>query len=68
MPAGTPPAIVDRLNKECSAILTSAETQKLFLKQGAEVDYKDRRSLETVYCGRDSKFGPVIKEVGLTAQ
>ena len=37
-PAGTPRPIIDRLNKEISAILSSAETQKVFGDQGAEVD------------------------------
>jgi len=68
VPAGTPPSIVGRLNKECSAILTSAETQKLFLNQGAEADYQGPEEFGKYIAAETSKFGPVIKQLGLTAQ
>jgi tripartite-type tricarboxylate transporter receptor subunit TctC len=68
LPAGTPPSIVDRLNKECSAILTSAEIQKLFLTQGAEADYLGPEKFGKFIAAETAKFTPVIKQLGLTAQ
>jgi len=40
-PAGTPAAIVDRLNKELKAILASDDVKKRLLGQGVDVDYMD---------------------------
>jgi len=68
VPAGTPPSIVDRLNKECSAILTSAETQKLFLTQGAEADYLGPAEFGKFIAAETTKFTPVIKQLALTPQ
>ncbi len=38
-PAGTPAPIVGRLNNELKTLLTSAEVKKLFMNEGADVDY-----------------------------
>ena len=35
-PAGTPQAVVDRLNTEINKIVLSAEMKEFFLKEGAE--------------------------------
>jgi tripartite-type tricarboxylate transporter receptor subunit TctC len=43
-PAGTPAPIVERLNKEIKAILSSDEVKKRFLNAGMEADYLRRSS------------------------
>ena len=51
-PAGTPAPILERLNKEIRAILSSAEVQKL---------YRDRGT-EACYLGGATEFGPFIEQ------
>jgi tripartite-type tricarboxylate transporter receptor subunit TctC len=67
-PAGTPPSIVDRLHKELSAILGSAETQKLFLDQGAEIDKLGPAEFGPYIAAETVKWGRVIKEGNIKAE
>jgi tripartite-type tricarboxylate transporter receptor subunit TctC len=67
-PAGTPPSIVDRLYKEISAILSSPETQKLFLDQGAEVDKMTPAEFGPYIVAETAKWGKVIKEANIKAE
>lgn len=67
-PAGTPPAIVDRLHKEVSVILTAAETQKRFLDEGAEVVHMSPTEFGAWIGAETAKWGRVVKEAGLRAE
>lgn len=67
-PAGTPPAIVDRLHKELSVILTSAETQKQFTTQGAEVDEVGPAEFGRYIASETAKWARVVKEAGIKAE
>ena len=64
-PAGTPQAIVDRLNKEIKEILSSAEVQKLFLKEGAEVDYMGPAELKSYIDSEITKWTRVVKAANI---
>jgi tripartite-type tricarboxylate transporter receptor subunit TctC len=67
-PAGTPAAIVDKLNKEITAAMQSADVQAQLAKQGAETttmtpaEFSDFMEKELV------KWGRVVKEGGIKAQ
>ena len=50
-PAGTPAPIVSRLDKEIKALLTLPDVQKMFMNEGAEVDYLG-----------SAEFGPFISD------
>jgi tripartite-type tricarboxylate transporter receptor subunit TctC len=67
-PAGTPRPIVDRLYKEISAILSSAETQKVFGDQGAEVDKMTPAEFAPYIVAETAKWGKVIKEANIKAE
>ncbi|HEY2918951.1 MAG TPA: tripartite tricarboxylate transporter substrate binding protein [Candidatus Binatia bacterium] len=67
-PAGTPGSIVDRLHKELSVILGSAETQKLFLDQGAEIDKLGPAEFGPYIVAETAKWGKVIKEGNIKAE
>jgi tripartite-type tricarboxylate transporter receptor subunit TctC len=67
-PAGTPGSIVDRLHKELSVILSSAETQKLFLDQGAEIDKLGPAEFGPYITAETTKWGRVIKEGNIKAE
>lgn len=64
-PAGTPQAIIDRLNKELTVILSSAEVKKLFLNEGAEVDYMGPAELSSYSASEITKWTKVVKEANI---
>src|SRR3990167_1848273 len=67
-PAGTPRPIIDRLYKEISAILSSAETQKVFGDQGAEVDKLGPAEFGPYIAAETAKWGKVIREANIKAE
>ena len=67
-PAGTPRPIIDRLNKEISAILSSPETQKVFGDQGAEVDKLGPAEFGPYIVAETAKWGKIIKEANIKAE
>ncbi len=67
-PAGTPPAIVERLHKELSGILASAETQKRFLDEGAEVVHMSPAEFGAFIAAETTKWTRVVKEAGIKAE
>jgi tripartite-type tricarboxylate transporter receptor subunit TctC len=64
-PAGTPPVIVERLHRELSAILGSAETQKRFLDEGAEVVRMSPAEFGAFIGAETAKWTRVIKEADI---
>ena len=67
-PAGTPAPIVDRLDKELSAIVLSPEVQKLFLKEGAEIDYLGPAKFGPYIAGEIPKWTKVVKEANIKVE
>ncbi|MDI6809552.1 MAG: tripartite tricarboxylate transporter substrate binding protein [Candidatus Eisenbacteria bacterium] len=67
-PAGTPQAIVDRLHKDLTVILTSAETQKQFLVQGAEVAQMGQAEFGRFITAETVKWARVVKEADIKAE
>jgi tripartite-type tricarboxylate transporter receptor subunit TctC len=67
-PTGTPPAIVERLHKELSVILASAEMQKRFLDEGAEVVPMSPAEFGSFIAAETAKWTRVVKEAGIRAE
>jgi tripartite-type tricarboxylate transporter receptor subunit TctC len=67
-PAGTPQAIVERLNKELSVILTSAETKKRFLDEGAEVDAMGPDEFGKFIAAELHKWAKVVKDANIKGE
>jgi tripartite-type tricarboxylate transporter receptor subunit TctC len=67
-PAGTPRPIIDRLYKDISAILSSAETHKVFGEQGAEVDKLAPAEFGPYIAAETAKWGKVIREANIKAE
>ncbi len=67
-PAGTPQTIVDKLNKEISAILDSPEFQKQLTDQGAEPMRMGPAEFGAFMEKELVKWGRVVKEGGIKAQ
>ncbi|MGH8666105.1 MAG: Bug family tripartite tricarboxylate transporter substrate binding protein [Burkholderiales bacterium] len=68
LPAGTSPAIVDRLDKEFAAILALDEVKKQFIKMGAETEYLSKRALSSYIDAETRKWSKVAKQAGIQAQ
>jgi tripartite-type tricarboxylate transporter receptor subunit TctC len=65
-PAGLPAPIVDRLNKELKAILTSAEVKQLLLKRGMEeVDYMGPTEFGLFIEGEINKWSSIVKKANI---
>jgi len=67
-PAGTAPAIVERLHAELSAILTSAETKRRFEAEGAEAVPMSPDEFGRFIQAETAKWARVVKEAGIRAE
>ncbi len=61
-PAGTPAAIINRLNSELKAILNSDEIKKLFLGEGSEVEYLGPNEFGKFVAAEINRWSQVVKE------
>ena len=64
--AGTPAAVVIRINSEVSAVLKMPETQKRFTAEGAEIDFKTPAESEQLIKIELAKWARVAKEARMT--
>jgi tripartite-type tricarboxylate transporter receptor subunit TctC len=67
-PAGTPRAVIERLHKEFSAILTSAETKKRFEAEGAEALQMTPDEFGRFIAAETAKWAEVVKGIGIRAE
>jgi tripartite-type tricarboxylate transporter receptor subunit TctC len=67
VPAGTPPAIVEKLNKAVSAALDAPELQKQFETEGATVIKMAPAEFGKYVETETAKWGRVVKEAHITA-
>ena len=61
-PAGTPPAIVEKLHREITAVLGSPETQRQFAADGAEIRHMSSAEFGTFIESEIDKWGRVVRE------
>jgi tripartite-type tricarboxylate transporter receptor subunit TctC len=67
-PAGTPQAIVARLNQEVVRYLQAPDTRELFLKAGIETAPGTPEELTAVVKSEIARFGKILKAAGTAAQ
>ncbi len=68
VPAGTPAAIVERLNREIAAILALPETAERFASLGIEAWPTTPQQMQAVIQADTVKWGKVIREARIEAQ
>jgi tripartite-type tricarboxylate transporter receptor subunit TctC len=68
LPAGTPMAIVDRLDKETRDVLAKPEIQQQFSSMGADADYLTQDEFARFIGVETSKWTKVAKQAGIQAQ
>jgi tripartite-type tricarboxylate transporter receptor subunit TctC len=67
-PAGTPPAIVEKLHSEISAVQNSEQTKKQFATEGAEIVQMGSAEFGTFMASEIKKWERVVKESGIKAE
>jgi len=67
-PAGTPPAIVDKLNGEINAVLKSAEMAPALKRFGYEAKITTPAEFKTFFAAEMRKWPPVLIAAGLKPQ
>jgi tripartite-type tricarboxylate transporter receptor subunit TctC len=67
VPAGTPRAIVTRLNKELVRILRQPDAQAWFAAQGGDIVGDEPEVFASVVRADHARWGTVIREAGITA-
>ena len=61
-PAGTPPAVVEKLNREISAIIETPEMREKLKGQGLEADAMKPGELASLYKAEATKWSKVIRD------
>jgi tripartite-type tricarboxylate transporter receptor subunit TctC len=67
-PAGTPPAIVERLNRELRTITSSADMAKRIADQGGEPLTSTPEGYAADVARESAKWGPLIRRLGLKVE
>lgn len=67
-PAGTPKAIVDRLQKELSIIMSSEDTKKMFADQGADAEMMGSDEFGKFIIAETEKWGKVVRESNIKVE
>jgi tripartite-type tricarboxylate transporter receptor subunit TctC len=67
-PAGTPNAIIKRLNTQMSTILNNPETKTQLASRGFDVQTSSPEQLGAYIKAEVAKWGPIVKKSGATAE
>jgi tripartite-type tricarboxylate transporter receptor subunit TctC len=67
-PAGTPAPVVERLSREIKTLLASPDIQKLFLNEGADVDYLGPAEFGPFIAAEITKWAKVVKEANIKVE
>jgi tripartite-type tricarboxylate transporter receptor subunit TctC len=67
-PAGTPRPVIERLHKELSVTLASAETKKRFESEGGEAAQMTPGEFGRFIAAETAKWAKVVKEAGIRAE
>jgi len=67
-PAGTPPAVIQRLQSEIGAIVDSPETKKRFELEGADVLHMTSAEFGEHIAAETAKWTRVVKQAGIKAE
>lgn len=67
-PAGTPAAVVDRLNKEINAVLAQPEVKERLQSLGVEPAHGSPADFGALIASETKRYGDAIRRLGLTAE
>jgi tripartite-type tricarboxylate transporter receptor subunit TctC len=64
-PSGTPKPIIDRLNKEISTIVATADFKTAMEKNGADAVHNTPDQFATLVKTEAGKYGNIVKKLGV---
>lgn len=67
-PTGTPPAALERLQKDVAAVVDSPELKKRFEVEGAEALHLSPRDFGALIAAETAKWTQVVKQAGIKAE
>lgn len=67
-PTGTPPAALERLQKDVAAVVDSPEMKKRFEVEGAEALHQSPRDFGALIAAETAKWTQVVKQAGIKAE
>jgi len=67
-PAGTPPAVIARLNKELNAALAAEDVKARLATEGAEALPGTPEAYAADIAGEEKKWGGLVKKLGLKVE
>ena len=67
-PVGTPPAIVDRLNREMAEVLKSVEMAPVMKRFGYEAKITTPEEFKVFFADELRKWPPILKAAGIKPQ
>ncbi len=67
-PAGTPKAVVDRINADVNAVMKDPAVRESFIKQGLLIGGGSAASFKSFIESESKKWGAIIKQVGITIE
>jgi tripartite-type tricarboxylate transporter receptor subunit TctC len=67
-PAGTPPAVVDKLNREINAVLQSADMEPTLKRFGYEAKITNPAEFEAFFATELGKWPPILRATGIKPQ
>jgi tripartite-type tricarboxylate transporter receptor subunit TctC len=66
VPAGTPPAIVEKLNDEINAVMREDETRKVMEASGLDIFIRDRAATSAFFSAEVANWAKMINATGIT--
>ncbi len=67
-PAGTPPAVIDKIHAETVRILTSAEITERLQAQGLRIEVSSPKELAAHVSREIARWGKVVRDAGITPE
>ena len=67
-PAGTPPAVIDKLNREINAVLQSADMEPVLKRFGYEAKITSPAEFEAFFSAEMRKWPPILRATGIKPQ
>jgi tripartite-type tricarboxylate transporter receptor subunit TctC len=67
-PAGTPPAVVRKLNAEINAVLVDPKVVQTMLAAGFEVKTSTPEQFAAFVASAQKKWGDIVRAIGLAAK
>ncbi len=67
-PAGTPAAVVNKINADIERLMSLPETKDKFTELGADVGHGSPQEVRTFLSAEIARYGKVVRETGMRVE